>query len=50
MVHSPDLLEDTLERPIITIPPNSQCGRVVRLTLKVAEVGGLCPCKMQLLE
>ncbi len=27
-----------------------QCGRVVRPTLKVAEVRGLCPCKMQLLE
>jgi len=27
-----------------------QCGRVVRPTLKVAEVGGSCPCETQLLE
>jgi hypothetical protein len=29
---------------------HSQCGRVVRPTLKVAEVGGSCPCETQLLE
>jgi len=29
---------------------HSQLGRVVRPTLKVAEVGGLCPCETQLLE
>ena len=27
-----------------------QCGRVVRPTLKVAEVRGLCPCETPLLE
>ncbi len=27
-----------------------QCGRVVRPTLKVAEVGGSCPCETPLLE
>ena len=31
-------------------PSNGQCGRVVRPTLKVAEVGGSCPCEMPLLE
>ena len=29
---------------------HGQCGRVVRPTLKVAEVGGSCPCETQLLE
>jgi hypothetical protein len=33
-----------------TITTTSQCGRVVRPTLKVAEVGGSCPCETQLLE
>ena len=32
------------------VVPYGQYGRVVRLTLKVAEVGGTCPCKTQLLE
>ena len=29
---------------------HGQCGRVVRPTPKVAEVGGLCPCETPLLE
>jgi len=33
-----------------TAMANGQCGRVVRPTLKVAEVGGSCPCETQLLE
>jgi hypothetical protein len=39
-------------RPLIAPPsrPNGQCGRVVRPTLKVAEVGGSCPCETPLLE
>ena len=34
----------------INTKSSGQCGRVVRLTLKVAEVGGSCPCETQLLE
>ena len=30
--------------------PHGQCGRMVRPTLKVAEVRGSCPCEMPLLE
>ena len=36
--------------PLGTRDTIGQCGRLVRPTLKVAEVGGSCPCKTPLLE
>ena len=45
-----DLKFDTLDGIAEEINVYGQCGRVVRPTLKVAEVGGSCPCETQLLE
>ena len=44
------MFESTLKVIGLHTLSNGQYGRVVRLTLKVAEVGGTCPCETQPLE
>jgi hypothetical protein len=44
------VVNTTLRRSPPRVSNYGQCGRVVRPTLKVAEVGGSCPCETQLLE